>query len=273
MNAHTSLARPVRAELEFAPVAGRTHLFRQRTPHPFHITRPFHHRSDPGGMATLYLQSSSGGLYGDDDLGLSVLVRSGAAAHVTTQASTIVHDARGRPGAVQTVKLDVGDEGRLEYLPDPTILMANARFVSRIEATVAASGQLFLADAQICHDPEGLQRPFDWLESQVTIAGPNGRSLLDRFSLEGSDWLIRTGGYPCAGTVLLAGRSAAAKGMLRAVEAVPGVYAGLSLLADRDIALLRFLASDGVALSRALTTSWEAVRLEQTGDIPAPRRK
>lgn len=273
MNAGFSLAQSVRAELAFSHVGARTHLSRQLTPHPFHITRPFYHPNDPRGMATLYLQSSSGGLYGDDDLGLSISVGPGAAAHLTTQASTIVHDARGRLGAVQVVTLEIGADGWLEYLPDPTILMAGARLGSRVEARVDEGARLFLADAQICHDPEGSERPFEHLDSQVLIAGPDGTRLLDRFDLDGTDWLTRTGGYPCAGTVLIVGGLSAAPAMLRAVNALPGVYAGLSTLADRDIALVRFLAVDGVALSKALTTSWAAVRLAQTGQAPSARRK
>ena len=91
-------ANPVRrvsAELGFSRAGPLTYLGAQRTPHPFHITRPFHLSGDPEGMATLYLQSSSGGLYGDDALSLDVTAAAGTAVHLTTTASTVVHAARG----------------------------------------------------------------------------------------------------------------------------------------------------------------------------------
>ena len=267
------LARPVRAELTFALAGGRTHLMRQSTPHPFHITRPFRDPADPEGMALLYLQSSSGGLYGDDDLGLTVRVGAGAAAHVTTQASTLVHDARGRPGATQSVTLDVARNARLEFVPDPAILMAGARLRSRIQAQLADGAVLILADAQLGHDPEGAGRPFGRLEVELALSRAAGPVLLDRFELDGRDWLARTGGHRCAGTMLVAGDLSAGPAMAAAAERLPGVYAGLSTLADRGISVLRFLAADGVALGRALRTTWAAAHLALTGRSPAERRK
>lgn len=268
-----SLARPVRARLAFASAGGRTHLGRQFTPHPFHITLPFHEPADPEGMATLYLQSSSGGIYSDDDLGLDVRVETGARVHLTTQASTIVHDARGGPGARQAVRLHVAPGGWLEYCPDPAILMAGASLANRVSARLEEGACLILSDAQLCHDPAGGGRPFARLDSEIAIDGPEGPRLLDRFDLEGRDWAARTGGHGCAGMTLVAGALHAGPAMAAALEDVPGVYAGLSSFPDRDIALLRFLATDGVALARALSTSWAAAREALTGRAPVVRRK
>ncbi|MCH8466839.1 MAG: urease accessory protein UreD [Roseinatronobacter sp.] len=268
-----SLARTVRGELSFASIAGRTHLMRQLTPHPFHITRPFHHPCDPQGMATLYLQSSSGGIYGDDDLALCVRVEPGAAVHLTTQASTVVHDARGRVGARQTVTATIAEGGLLEYLPDPAILMAGSKLTTRVHAHLDEGATLLMADAQLCHDPDGLGRSFETLESDISLTVAGKPLLLDRFELNGADWLTRTGGYRCAGMMLVAGDLRAGGAMLEAANSLSGVYAGVSHLAARKITLLRFLAEDGVALSRALKTIWAAARLALTGQIPAARRK
>lgn len=268
-----SLSRPVRARLAFASAGGRTHLARQFTPHPFHITLPFHEPTDPDGMATLYLQSSSGGIYSDDDLGLDVRVETGALVHLTTQASTLVHDARGGPGARQAVRLNVAPGGWLEYCPDPAILMAGAALTNRVHARLGEGACLIFSDAQLCHDPAGAGRSFARLDSEIAIDGPEGPRLLDRFALDGQDWSARTGGHACAGMTLVAGGIHAGPAMAQATEDLPGVYAGLSSFPDRDIALLRFLASDGVALSRALSASWSAAREALTGRAAVPRRK
>lgn len=270
-------ARSARATLSFASVAGRTHLMRQYTPHPFHITRPFRHACDPQGMVTLYLQSSSGGIYGDDDLDLSVDLKPGAAVHLTTQASTVVHDARGREGASHTVSLHAGGGALLEYLPDPAIMMAGSRLRTRIHAHLAEGAKVLLADAQLCHDPDGTGRPFEALECEIAVscAVPGSEKLLflDRFDLQGADWLTRTGGYRCAGTVLVAGDTSAGAAMLEAATSLPGVYAGVSTLTERNMSLVRFLAEDGVALSRAIKNIWIAARHALTGEIPVARRK
>ncbi len=77
----------------FAELAGgRTMLRRQHVGYPFHITRAFHLDRMRPDLATLYLQSTSGGLYAADRLELDLTVGAGAALHLTTQASTVVHD-------------------------------------------------------------------------------------------------------------------------------------------------------------------------------------
>lgn len=265
--------RPVRAELQFRAVAGRTHLARQYTPHPFHITRPFHHPGDPKGMATLYLQSSSGGVYSGDDLSLDITAEAGTQAHVTTQASTIVHDARGREGVSQTVTLTVADGARLDYLPDPAILMTGAKLCNRVTARVGKGARVILADAQLSHDPTGQDRPFEWLENEVEILGPDGPLLLDRFEVLGADWPARTGGFACSGMMIVVGDSGTGRKMLQAAEALSGIYAGLSVFEDRGIALVRFLASDGAALTKVMASMWRAAATTLDGAPPAERRK
>jgi urease accessory protein len=263
----------VAARLQFRALGGRTHLARQFTPHPFHITRPFHHPGDAGGMATLYLQSSSGGVYSGDDLSLDITVEAGARAHVTTQASTIVHDARGRQGVAQTVTLTLAQGARLDYLPDPAILMSGAKLRNRVTLHLDDGAQAILGDAQLAHDPDGDGRPFAWLENEIEIIGPEGTRLLDRFDLAGADWPARTGGFACSGMMIVAGGADAGAAMHHAAEAVPQTYAGLSVFNDRDIALIRFLASDGAALSRAMAATWRAAATALDGQPPAARRK
>jgi len=266
-------ARPVQAELRFRTVAGRTHLARQFTPHPFHITRPFYHPGDPHGMATLYLQSSSGGVYSGDDLSLDITAEAGAQVHVTTQASTIVHDARGRDGVAQRVSLTVGDQARLDFLPDPAILMTGAKLNNRVTAKIGTNARVILADAQLSHDPQGRARPFAWLENEVEILGPEGPLLLDRFELSGVDWPARTGGFSCSGMMIVVGDPCTGADMLNAAEALPGVYAGLSVFEERGIALVRFLARDGAALTKVMTAMWRAAATKLDGRAPAERRK
>lgn len=267
-----ALARQVRARLQFRSANGQTGLSAQFTPHPFHITRPFHHPGDAGGMATLYLQSSSGGLYGDDDLTLETTLEPGARVHLTTQASTVVHDARGLPGAVQRLRLHLGRGARLDYLPDPVILLSGAELDSRIEAILEPGAQLILSDAQLHHDPRGAARPFGQFVNDISITGPEGPLLIERQRVAGGDWTARTGGAPCAGMLIAAGCGAAAAAMMAADEE-PGAWCGISQFTDRDVSVLRLLARDGVALTGALRRGWSALAASLDGHAPAPRRK
>ena len=88
------VGRRVQASLVFARGGGTTVLSRQVVPYPFHITRAFRMHPESPDLATLYLQSASGGLYAADHLTLDIAARPGARVHVTTQAGTVVEFER-----------------------------------------------------------------------------------------------------------------------------------------------------------------------------------
>ncbi len=266
--------RLVRAELEFRRGPAGTYLAHQITPHPFHITRPFRMADDPEGMATLYLQSSSGGLYGDDELTLAIAADAGAVAQVTTQASTVVHHARG--GRTRTaVEISASEDALIEYLPDPAILFAGARLDTRLSLTLAEGARAILCDAALCHDPDGANAPFERLTSETRIVGPDGPRLIDRIDVAGGDWAARTGAWPCHATLIVAGPGAAdaVVPVRQALGPCPDLWAGVSAFADRDITLARILAPDGASLTRALHLGWAAARTALTGIAPRRRQK
>lgn len=277
--------RRVSAALRFRKGHGRTFLAHQSTPHPFHVTRPFYLEGDPTGMATVYLQSSSGGLYGDDDLRLSIGTESGATAQVTTQASTIIHAARGGLTS-QTVTLDVAADSLLEYLPDPTILFSGARACTQVRATVASGGVLLLSDSFLSHDPEGRDAGFELFESVVDIrrsaAGPS--IMVDRIRVTAEAWPVTapTSGrrFRCYGALYLIGKSdsdCAVDHIGRAL-AEKGVdpaayYSGVDVLPERGIVCARFLCREGAALSSLLAAAAAGARQAVTGSAPALRPK
>ena len=82
---------------------GITFISSQYATYPFHVCRPHYLDQAPQGMATLYFQSCSGGLFEDDNLACSVAAKAATAVHLTSQASTIVHSSRcGRPAIQRT---------------------------------------------------------------------------------------------------------------------------------------------------------------------------
>jgi len=266
--------RQVAARLEFLNGPEGTYLADQLTPHPFHITRPFRIPDDPNGMATLYLQSSSGGLYGDDDLSLSIRVGDGASAQVTTQASTVVHHARGGVSRM-CVDIHAADGAFVEYLPDPSILFAGARLVSSTTLCLAPGARAILRDAVLGHDPEGKGDPFERLTGETNVMGPDGPLLYDHFDVDGRDWHARTGPWPCHASLVVAGDGApaAARSTRDALARLPNLWAGASAYADRDLSVARILATDGASLTNALAMAWAAARRALTGVAPRFRRK
>lgn len=276
-------ARRGRLDLGFAPdPAGRTFLSRQFSSYPFHIGRAFHLDTGPAqGMATLYIQSCSGGLYTQDDLSVSVDVGDGAQAHLTTQASTIVHRATRGP-ARQTVRIRVGEGALVEYLPDATILFPGAALDSDLRLELAPTARAILFDSFLAHRFEDAPEVFDRFTNTVEICRPDGRPLaIDRFRVTGPDFAAGTlgqmGGFLCHGSVMAVAPSVdIAEWMAlgrQSVSDIGGAAIGLSELPGGIGLSARILAGEAIAMRRAMSRLWEISRVMMTGAAPARRSK
>ncbi|MGH6961858.1 MAG: urease accessory protein UreD, partial [Dongiaceae bacterium] len=134
-------------ELTFArDPSGRTYLRRQYAGYPYHVGRPLSFGGDPAGMATIYLQSSAGGIFRDDRLREDIVAEEGAAAHVTTQASTIVH-GMDRGDARQDVLIEAAAGSFIEVLPDPFILFPQSRFASDVRIRAHETATVVVANS------------------------------------------------------------------------------------------------------------------------------
>ena len=255
---------------------GRSFVARQYAGYPFHVCRALYADAELPGMATLYTQSSAGGLFDGDRLAVDVTAESGAQVHLTTQASTIVH----RGTAAQDVRLVAGPGALLEYLPDPTILFPDATLRARFDVALDDGACAILGDAFIAHDPDAAGRPFGTLDNRTRIIDAAGTlRVLDRFGVAGTDWADRTvgrlGPHAAQGTlmVLAPARPPITDALRAAVGDRPGLYAGASDLPNGTGAWLRLLAADGAILKSAMTAAWFAARESLTGHPPALRRK
>lgn len=276
--------RWVEARLDFAPDArGRSRLQRALAPYPFHVGRVFHLPERPAGMATLYLQSASGGLYRADRLSLAVTAAPGSAVHLTTQAATLVHDGRGG-GAESLTRLHCGASSLVEFLPDPVILLPGAQLTSRLEARLEAGSVLLLAEGFLAHDFTGQGRGFAGLLQEVSVRDCAGRlRLLERAAVPGDpDLLAGPGlldGHDCCGSFALvlgtadSGLAATLRADARAALASLPLRAGVSVLRQGGGIAARLLAADGQALRDGLRALWAAARTTLYGAPPPARRK
>jgi urease accessory protein len=271
-------ARHVTAELNFHCGGGRTYLGRQRVPYPFHITRAFHLDPARPDLATLYLQSASGGVYRGDRLSLFIYAGAGAAAHVTTQAATIVHDTRGQPAKL-TARLEVARGGFLSYTPDPMVLFPGATIDSMTEIVLHDGASAVLADGFTWHDLEGRGRPFDACGLRTLVSDGEGRELMrDRGCIRGEDFIGATspaGPYRAVGTLLILGRGSERLDGAAFEQTLDGLgcLAGISP-APNGIGLgVRMLAAGGGALARGLNAGFALAFEAAMGVAPAPRRK
>jgi urease accessory protein len=270
--------RRIEALLHFATGGGRTVLVHQHVPYPFHVTRAFHLDRPRPDLATLYLQSASGGLYRGDRLVLDIDVASGAAAHVTTQAATVVHDTRERC-ATQLTRLRVAAGGFAAVVPDPLVLFPGAAIESRIEVKLEQGARAILAEGFAHHDPAGEERPFARAALSTIVRDGNDRvALSDRGAISGAEFFSAAspaGSYRATGTLFALGPGAECldAAALEHCLAAAGCLAGVSH-APHDLGLgVRILAPDGGALARGLDIAFAAAFEALLGFPPARRRK
>lgn len=275
--------RAVEAELDFARGGGRTFLRRQSVPYPFHVTRP--HYLDPGltELATLYLQSASGGLYPGDGLSLALAAAAGSAAHVTSQAATVVNGSSdqltGRGRASITTRLDLPDTAFLALTTDPHILFPDADLAIETQVRLGRDAAAIIAEGFAVHDPAGAGRPFAALAAATRVVTPEGRALVDdRGAITGAAFAGQSsplGPYRALGSVLILGIAARAMDLAaidRAFDDI-GVLAGATRLPNDAGTAIRLLAMDGgrlaVGLERGFAIGFEVL----LGVPPARRRK
>lgn len=261
--------------------SGQTFLDRQFASYPFHVCRAFYLDDAEPGMATVYTQSCSGGLYTQDRLISTISAGDGAQVHLTTQASTIVHRSTRGP-AEQEMRITVEDGAYVEYLPDPVILLPDAHLISKVRVRAAASASVVLFDAFLAHDPDGTGRPFDRMISEVVIEDPSGRPMtVDRFEASGRDFaepcLGVTGGFGCHGTIIVYSPGNDPDELLEAVrrtaDACGDTAVGASLLPGRRGVGMRVMAADGADLRSAMVDLWSTAREVLAGAPPDMRRK
>lgn len=267
-----------RFELAFFRHGARTAIGRQFVSYPFHMTRPFALDPQLPSLLTVYQQSSSGGLYRAESLRCLYEIGADAAAHVTTQAATIVHDCYGET-ANQTIEISLGKNAFLALTPDPLVLFPGARFSGSVEAKLSDGAVLLLGDAFSLHDPAGQGRPFDTLESDVVIRESNGGLLVrDSYRVAG-DSLVGTvspiGRWRVVSTYLLLGcpERLPPKEVLCGVDKERSVAVGVSALPNNAGWGVRCLAANAVAARVIADRIFNICVAFSLGGKPMARRK
>jgi len=257
---------------------GRTVLRRQHVGYPFHVTRAFQLDRMRPDLATLYLQSASGGLYAADRLALDLVVGPGAALNLTTQASTVVHDARGQ-GSTMCQSVTVKDNAFCAIISDPYVLFPGADLYIETTATVAAGATLIMAEGFAAHDPHRRGGTFARFSTHTRIMAPEGRLLVsDRGSVRGEELSASCGtlgGMAAAGSVLMitAPDRLADIAEIEAAADACGCLAGVTAAPNQAGLAMRLLAPDSGTLIRGIEAAFHIAARAALGVDLAPRRK
>ena len=263
-----------RLDAAFAAVDGETRLVQDYATVPFHLTGGLDHDEALPGLETVYLQSPTGAVAQGDRHDLSVTVGEGAQAHVTTGNATKVHGMDRNYGSVD-VDLSVAADGYLEYLPEPTILHADARYRGETTLSVADGASAIVGEVVV---PGRLARDeafeFERAYTRLQARDPDGLLFEDATDLHPAERDPRRpgvmGDYDVLGTLYVVGDAASDPLHERVAEATTA-RAGATALPNDAGVMVRALG-DRAAVSGALDDAWDEARRTLVG-APAPERR
>lgn len=260
---------------------GRTYLSRRRQRFPLRLTTPLYLDPARPGMAFVYVQNPTGGLFEGDDHAISLGAGRGALVHLTTQAASKAYRAD-RGCARQRVELTVSAGAFVEYVPDPLIPHAGARFEQELAADVEPGGALIVTET-VTPGRVAFGEAFRYtslsLSTRISIDGEE--TAVDSLVLEPGELDPRRpgilGGHTYLASLFAVCPGGDAEGLARAVtDAVgrsPDCLVASAELPSGSGVLARILARSGIAANRALETAWSAARLALLGAPPPRRRK
>jgi urease accessory protein len=256
---------------------GRTRLVTDFATVPFHLPGGLTHDEQLPELATVYVQSPTGGFAQGDRHEIAVTVETDAQAHVTTQSAEKVLRME-RNCARADVQLTVEDGGYLEYLPEPTILYPDARYRRETTLTVGEGATALVGDIVV---PGRLARgeafDFERLYTRLTVEGPDGLLAQDTTDLApGARNPQRpgvVGDHRVLGTLYVVGAPTLSDQLHDRVSAVEGVRGGATTLPNDAGVLVRALGARTDAVAGALDAAWEETRAAELGAGRPARRK
>jgi urease accessory protein len=173
---------------------------------PLRLLMPANH----GHAAWIYSSSLGGGLVDGDHIAMDIDVGRGAAAFISTQASTKIY--RSPHGTTAGMRARVAADGLLVVAPDPVVCFAGARYRQTQTFELADRGALVLLDwVSSGRHVAGERWAFDEYHSQITVR-VEGRLLVhDALALRAADGNLRErlGRFNVLAVGVLAGASLA----------------------------------------------------------------
>ena len=264
--------------LEFARSHnGKTYLEKQYASYPYHICRAQYYENDPSGMANIYIQSASGGIYENESLTTNIVAKLSSFSHVTTQASTIVHGMNNGE-AHQTVNVNATQNAYTEYVADPLILFPESKLSSTINVYADETSTAVIADSFIIHFLNGEDQLFNQLRSCINIYTEKLEILAkDVYLMNPKNFLSNMHKFIGMGTISIINRSSIKKGLLESLQINlrknESVYGGATYLPNGCGIIIKFLSPDGDILKKTLIELWILIRKAIVGIKPKVRRK
>ncbi|WP_256300903.1 urease accessory protein UreD [Haloarchaeobius salinus] len=262
-------------ELRFAPTAAGTRLVHDYARVPFHVSGTLGHDPHPD-AETVFVQSPTGGIAQGDRLDVTVEVEGDAVAHVSTGAATKVQSMSCNYAAAET-RLEVGTGGHLDYVPEPTIVNADARYCNELSLTLEDGATAVVGDVVV---PGRLARgerfAFERYLSRLTVTGPDGLLVTDTTHLAPGERDPTVAGvldeFEVYGTLYVLAPNRDTAAMSDAIHAAVDdgeACAGAAELPNGAGVSVRALAGRSETVQAALHLAWDRARRTLL-DAPAP---
>jgi urease accessory protein len=236
---------------------------------------------DPAAVVSIL--NPTGGVVGGDRLSIEVEATAGAHAVLTTPSATRVYRTAGA-AAIQSVKISVGPQAAVEWVPDHTIPFAGSVFRQTLDVEMDETARLILVDAfSAGRVGRGEAWQFALLDSAVSVRDGRGWLLHDRLALRGPmtgkdtawDGLGYAESHPYFATIAIVGcldRERFAADLGRQCPGVDAGRIGVAVLARRGL-LIRCLTPSAPELLDTIETCWSLGRRALLGLPPLALRK
>ena len=223
-------ATPGRAHIGVIRSGSRSVVSRAYATSPLRLLTPANH----GHAAWIYTSSFGGGLVDGDRIAMDIDVGRGAAAFISSQASTKIYRSPG--GTCADMHARVAADGLLVVAPDPVVCFSGARYRQTQTVELADRAALVLVDwVSSGRHAAGERWAFDEYHGRITVR-LDGRLLVhDALALRAADGNLRErlGRFDVLAVVVLAGTTlaGAASSLVATVSGAP-----LSRCADQLVA-------------------------------------
>jgi urease accessory protein len=241
-----------------------------------------------GGGSLVHLHNLSGGVLGGDQLALSVEVGAGAYAQLTSTSATRVY--RSRPAmrpAYQENTVLLREGALLEYLPDPLIPFAGARYHQHTRITLEHDAGLFwweiITPGRVARNEVFA---YDMLQMELVVVAQHRPIAIESFKLEPQRRTLsspaRLGGYryTCSFYICRAGLEATRWSRLEQelsqlacqLTRQGEISWGVSTLVAHGL-VIRAVSKQGRDIAPGLQAFWHAAKLALYGQPAIAPRK
>ena len=262
---------------EFERAGPRTILTRSSCTSPWHHFPPSY--LDDSGCAYTWLVNPSGGLVGGDHVSVEAQFHAGTHVLMTSPSANRVYRSLSEP-AVQEVRLSVGPEARLEWLPEVTIPFAGSRVRQSIHVDLAHGATVVLWDAIASGRVARQERwAFTSIENEICIRTTLGCSVVERYRLVPGrlpESVGLVGSWDYVASLFVIGDAVKAdvwkrlEVVLAAIlEQRPGLVLGAVSTPAAPGLAVKFVARSAPDLTETLEAIWAAVR-EDLWSLPVP---